>query len=157
MNGKIDFPPTNRGEWELRRERSWMWQRWSVFEVQGVFFILNKYILQLLCPQSTEEAGLGQNLFLRSWEIFWLPWLWYPSYLTTQYNGLLFGLENGKNTIYSHIKIGKMVHKDKKTGSIRWHANKWNPIGSILTLVLNSPKKLVEVRWSLVGQNCLLL
>ena len=28
--------------------------------------------------------------------------------------GLLFGLENGKNTTYSHIKIGKMVHKDKK-------------------------------------------
>ena len=30
------------------------------------FFILNKYILKLLGPQSTEEAGLGQNLFLRS-------------------------------------------------------------------------------------------
>ena len=41
--------------------------------------------------------------------------------------GLLFGLENGKNTTYSHIKIGKMVHKDKKPGSIRWHAYKWNP------------------------------
>ena len=34
-------------------------------------------------------------------------------YLTTQYNGLLFGFVNGQNTTYSHIKIGKMVHKDK--------------------------------------------
>ena len=81
--------------------------------IQGVFFILTKYILKLLGPQSTEEAGLGQNLFLRSWEIFWLPWLWYPSYLTTQYNGLLFSLENGQNAIYSHMKVGKMVHEDK--------------------------------------------
>ena len=90
------------------------YRKCSHISIQGVFFILTKYILKLLGPQSTEEAGLGQNLFLRSWEIFWLPWLWYPSYLTTQYNGLLFGFVNGQNTTYSHVKIGKMVHKDKK-------------------------------------------
>ena len=56
--------------------------------------------------------------------------------------GLLFGLENGKNTTYSHIKIGKMVHKDKKRAASGDTPINGTPIGSILTLILNvTPQK----------------
>ena len=57
--------------------------------------------------------------------------------------GLLFGLENGKNTTYSHIKIGKMVHKDKKRAASGDTPINGTPRGSILTLILNvTPQKI---------------
>ena len=60
--------------------------------IQGVFFILTKYILELLGPQLTYRFKLCLYLFLRSWEFFWLSSLWYPSYLSTQYNAIHFGI-----------------------------------------------------------------